>query len=229
MQFSTQISEQLAELKTKLPEKNFDSITDEQIIRREYRKEFLSPQLSQLIDKSTCRVGQSDADKYEQACLSIIEWTIGLELSVKPVHHPPSLKLDFFKRHIRDITMPLPQVTLSSIHWESIKNQHQVFSLVFECKNYSKTTKITNNEIYQLYEYLTPDQYGRLGIILSRYGRENLSNEANSAINRLSKDKYRILILGDNDLNEMIDDFVKTGSCSDFFTKQIEIARAYPQ
>jgi len=230
MQFLTQIEEQLSALKLKYPDKGYDSLSgNTEIILREYRKEFILPSLSQLIDKSVCGPGRVDADKYELACFDIIEWTLGQELSGKPVHHPVSLKLDHFKRHYRDITISVPQVVMPSVQWESIKKEHMIFSIVFECKNYSEATKITSSEIYQLYEYLTPDQYGRLGVILSRYGRKNLSTEANSAINRVAKDKYRILILGDEELAEMINDYINNGSCSGFFTKQIEIARSYPQ
>jgi len=229
MQFATKIDEQLTALKTKFPERDFQLISSHDIIAREYRREFIRPALIQLIDKNVCKPGRDDANNYERACLDIITWTLGQELNGTPEHHTPSFLLDGFSRRIRDITFPIPQITLPP-QWESIKIEHKLRSIVFECKNYVSTNPLTNLEVYQLFEYINKDQHGTLGILLSRYGRKSIHNSLNSALNKIyGLDLgFRILVLADEDLIQMIDEYVNTGSCSNFFSRQVEVSRSLP-
>lgn len=231
MQFYSDVSDQLLALKDKNPEKDYGSLTPE-VITREYRKEIIAPSLIKLIDKSVCIPGRSDAEKYEYACQEIIKWTLGEELQGgDPCLHLSTFLLDGFSRKYRDIVLPIPQITLSD-KWESIKKEHHLKCIVFECKNYVETNPLTNSEIYQLFEYMNPGEYGTLGIVLSRYGKKKVHNNANSALNKIFnlnlEPKYRIIILGDDDLIEMINNYAEHGTCVNFLTKQIMISRSLP-
>lgn len=231
MQFHRTVTDQLSALKAQNPAKDYGSL-DHEVITREYRKEIVAPSLAKLIDKRECKPGRSDAEKYEDACLEIIKWTLGEELQGGDPHsHLSTFLLDGFSRKYRDIVLPIPQITLSD-KWESIKNEHHLKCIVFECKNYVETNPLTNNEIYQLFEYMNPGEYGTLGIVLSRYGKKKVHQNANSALNKIFnldlELKYRIIILGDDDLIEMINDYAEYGTCVNFLTKQIVISRSLP-
>lgn len=233
MQFCNTVKGQLSALKAKFPEKSYQTIEqDEDAIGREYRREILKPELAQLIDKQVCKPGRVDAEKYEDACLEIIKWTLGQELDGgDPEHHLSTFLLDGFSRKIRDITLPVPQTVLPT-KWESIKIEHELRSIVFECKNYVESNPLTNVEIYQLFEYINPDQHGTLGILLSRFGKKSIHKNVNSALNKIfnldQNPKYRIIILSDDDIIQMIEEYVEFGTCVHFLAREIEKSRSLP-
>lgn len=230
LDFKRTPEEQLKELVARSPEKDYQRLSPNPgLITREYRRIIMRPALVNLIDRNVCRPGRDDATRFELAHVEIIKWTLGFELPGKPEWRIQSKRVDQLKVEIRDISFPIPQVPLSMM-WESIKNQHQLRSIVFECKNYSDGNPITFQEVYQLFQYINPSQHGYLGILLSRNGDTDLS--ANSAIKKISElkeEEYRILVLSDDDIVQMIDEFVESGTCATFLYQQIEKSRNYPK
>lgn len=222
---------QLEALNLRFPDKNYSEGNSPESISLDYRKLIVCPQLRQLIDMKLCKTG--DGNTYQDNCLEIVKETLSIDFSSSiPVKGSRTLKSGNSETRIRDITIQVPHQNLGN-HWQTIIhencNEHEycIRSIVFECKNYSRNTHIKRKEIYQLYEYLTPQQYGKFGVILSRFGKDQLSDDAKIAIRRLMLDNYRILVLGNNEILDWINIYENTGSSETFFAKCTDSTRSY--
>lgn len=216
------------------PDKNYSiDESNPESIGRDYRKLIICPKLRNLIDRNLCAIG--DGPAYENNCLELVREMLSSDFAGSlPVHNPRTLLSGNSQVKIRDITIKVPQHGLAS-HWLTMiheycdDNNHRycIRSIIFECKNYKLSTKIRSKQIYQLFEYLNPGKYGKFGVILSRFGVKQLSNDAKIAIRRLLLDDYRIIILGDDEVSEWIDLYEKTGSSETFFAKCADKTNAY--
>lgn len=224
MDFAKTFEDQLTELQTKFPQRNYDVTMLPESLARAYREEIMMPALISLIDRSVCKPGQTDAGKFEDASEVILKWTIGSEFKMPVVAQSRTLTIAGQSVRVRDISLTMPQGDIDE-PWLTIRIENQIKSIVFECKNYVTTSKLTKEEIFQVYEYLHPKTYGKLGVILTRYGKDSISPSARSAIFRLAQDDYKIVVLGDDDMKDLINEFVKTGSCANFFAVHNEKAR----
>ena len=220
----------LEKLQDIYPDKDYESLRLNQpdAFNYEVRRLLTGPSLFKLVDKKLCKPG-IDNDIYERNCLKIIKETMKNDFSGSvPNHHPQNLNRGKGSK-VRDITL---EITNHDPHsrWGKIITDHFIRgsgSIVFECKNYSKEPQIPKTHIYQLYQYLNPYEFGKLGIILSRYGRSQLSLGAQEVISRLKLDGYRILIFGDKEMGEWIDEYGKTGRSEGFFHSQVGKSRSY--
>jgi len=192
-------------------------------------REYQGGLLLQEISRKNCNAGPKHALKYEEICKKIMEVT--LESSFKDhivSFHSRTLTLNGLKQAIRDITFPNQPIDLDpNCIWNVLKSEYQVKSFVLECKNYLKS-KITSEEIYQLFEYIDPDEHGKLGFFLTRLGERSLANSARSAVIRLRKDGYKFIVLKDSDLVELIDAYITNGSPELFFNKINDEKRGWP-
>lgn len=193
----------------------------EELLKKELRqRENEGGLLLEKIKRKNCNAGQKHAFRYEDVCKEIVEVT--LEKSFKDhvvSFHPKTLKIEGRKQSIRDISFPNhPVDTSPSCIWNVLNVDYGVRSFVLECKNYLKA-KITSEEVYQLYEYMDPDEHGRLGFFLTRLGERSLDKSARSSIVRLKKDRYKFIVLNDDDLIEWINDYITQGSPETFFNK----------
>ncbi len=181
------------------------------------------------VSRKNCNAGTRDATKYEEVCKEIIETTLQSSFKNHVVSfHSKTLEINGYKQFVRDITFPNNPIDLDkNCIWNILKREFGVRSFVLECKNYLKS-KITRDEVYQLYEYLDPNEHGRLGIFLTRLGERSLDDSARSAIVRLKKDSYKLIVLKDDDMVEWINSYITHGGPEHFFNKFIDEKRGWP-
>lgn len=185
--------------------------------------------LLEKISRQNCNAGSKDARKFEEICKEICEVTLEDSFKDHSVSfHPRTLVLNGFEQKIRDITFPnQPNDTDPNCIWNILKDEFKLRSLVLECKNYS-TSKISRDEIYQLFEYMDPEEHGKLGFILTRDGESTLDESARSTLVRIRKDGYKLIVLGDKELIDWITAYIDNGSPERFFNKINDTHRGWP-
>lgn len=218
---TTDILTKIEDLKKLDPSKDYSSLLPEKIefLWREHECE----RLLNSISRKRCRAGRDHAEKYENVCYEILQTTLKNDFQTLTINWKPlSMKLDNYKRQIRDITLLMNpncggEERWCNCIWHIFKRDYKVTSLVFECKNYcarNKTTKMQDREVFQLFGYLSPlkGRHGKIGIFLTRDGMNILDGSAKTAINRIVDDEYRILIFDDNDMKRIIMEYINNGS-----------------
>ena len=123
------------------------------------------------------------------------------------------------QKRIKDIIYPLNISKKNNLIgvWDKLVNSlYDCQRLVFECKNYGKS-KITDKEIYQLYEYLDPSKDGKVGIIFCR--KKTLTENAHGVINRLKDDHYIIILLDEKDIKKWLNEYTLNPEPSIYFNE----------
>lgn len=185
--------------------------------------------LLEKMSRKNCNAGSKDAQMFEEVCKEICEVTLENSFKDHSVSfHPRTLIIRGLQQKIRDITFPnQPVDTSKSCIWNVLRQDYNARSFVLECKNYS-TAKISRDEIYQLFEYIDPDEHGKLGLLLTRNGEKTLDDTARSALVRIKKDKYKFIVLSDKDLIEWIKAYIDNGSPERFFNKINDSRKGWP-
>lgn len=210
------------------PSRYYSVKIDEAVIDSRWRS-YQGGLLLEKMSRKNCNAGTKDAKMFEDVCKEICEVTLENSFKDHSVSfHPHTLAINGLQQRFRDITFPnQPVDTDQSCIWNVLRRDHNVKSFVLECKNYS-TSKISRDEIYQLFEYIDPDEHGRLGFLLTRDGEKTLDNTARSAIVRIKKDKYKFIVLSDKDLIEWINAYIDNGSPERFFNKINDSRKGWP-
>jgi len=168
---------------------------------------------------------QKRSKEFENICEELINLTFKKEFhNCKSCTQEREISFAGDLLRVLDISIfNLPQDDHPNSIWNDIKKEdkYNCQKIIFECKNYSLRTKIRKEEIYQLYEYLDPQNIGRFGIILNKYGFSNLDKKAKAAIKRVKKDRYLILVLGKEEIQKWLEEWVENETCHQFFSEQI--------
>lgn len=207
-------------------------IKDEGILQQKRESSEREKQARILINKLSrkkCKAGLKNFRDFESLVKEIFEITLKKSFVNHVVtYHSRTLKLKGFQQKIRDISFPInPKDLNPSCIWNRLKEDYSLKSLILECKNYYRS-KITSEEIYQLFEYLDPKEHGKLALIVSRNGEKDLDESARSAIVRIVKDHYKFIIIGDKDLLCLIKSYALNGSPEIFFNGLIDSKRGWP-
>lgn len=166
-----------------------------------------------------CRAGNRTWSVYQRICFDLIELTFKADLSSTPGWEERSEYIKGLKGLRRDITILNHPLNKNGCIWAVLRDGDlRCQMIVFDSKNYSKKNLISELEIYQLFGYLDPHTIGKLGIILSRYGK--LDPSAKTARRRLLKDGYEILVLKDSDLEDWIQTYIDYGNVESFFSNR---------
>jgi len=204
---------------------NISDLDPEQIVKKTRQVE--TQPLHNFID--TWRAGRIGDDKdvwwkkFEDFCVDLIKITFKNDFeSAIPTRPQNTRVVNGFKSNRPDINLSnSPKKELADrphIIWNRLIEEYNCKQLKFDCKNYSETNKITNKEIYQLFEYLDPEEVGRIGFILSKYGNtDGSAGVAMSSLKRFPGHQYKFIILKKKDIEEWISSYEDTGSVTDFF------------
>lgn len=158
---------------------------------------------------------------FEELCKELVELTmIGDFDDTKVISQPYWAPIPGTSTRRRDLVISIERLKEKKGLWHQLY-EADIKTITFDCKNYSQMKDITAEEVYQLYEYLSPLN-GKLGVILTRGNQKDKypSNDARYAIQRLSQDGYTILILTEDDYEEWLNEYVETGNCRLFFSKR---------
>ncbi|EKD56228.1 MAG: hypothetical protein ACD_58C00261G0002 [uncultured bacterium] len=166
------------------------------------------------------------ADEFEKISFDLVKVTCEGEFDYPPNKQQASLRIKGEKGTRSDITLLNEHNSKGKgLIWDTFRKStedggYNCSQIIFECKNYANATKITSSEIHQIHSYLHPEDIGKIGFIINRYGYRNLDQGAILALNRFKLDKYVIIIIGDKDIREWLDLWAQTGSSSAFFAKK---------
>lgn len=167
------------------------------------------------------------SEEFENICEELINLTFEKELyNCKACTQEREISLvgNTLKARVLDISiLNLPRDTHPNSIWNHLgkKDEYNCKKIIFECKNYSRGTKVKMEEVYQLYGYLDPTDIGKFGVILNKYGFSNLDNSAKTVIKRVKNDGYLILVLGRKEMEKWLNEWIENESCYYFFSTQI--------
>lgn len=187
-------------------------------------REIVSRLLKDILKR--CPMGnESDTkapSRYERICYFIIKITFENDFpETNPQHHIVKDLTFGETRNIRDIVVDNHyRDSKKSNFWNDIKTDKstQCQTIVFECKNYNyNKNQIGKEEVLQVYNYLDPDSFGKLGFLICRNTKKTLSESAKQAIIRVRKDGYYIIPIDDLSIGEWIDAWCINKSPLSFF------------
>lgn len=209
------------------PSKNVGMLTEIELNLR--WRNHIGRQLLTKISHQHCPAGNGPL--FEEIVIEICENTLVDSFRDHVVTpHPRTLKINGVTQKFRDLSFPNnPVDTSPGCIWNVLRMDasYQLKSFVIECKNYSKKNKVTRDEIFQLFEYIDPDEHGKIGILICREGDSSLDDSARLAIIRLSKEGYKIIVIGDKELESWINAYID-GSTERFFNSLIDSRRGWP-
>lgn len=208
--------------------------TSEIQIEQEKRRQEVQGFIDQLtVGSSTkLRAGDNTWEDYENLCLKVIELTTQNEFKdgIKPEKGKNQSPFpDERKVKRKDIFMKNEFVGKGTSDegsmdhfWVSVLREFDSVKFAFECKNYSQSNKISWKEVYQLYQYLHPEDTGRIGFLLCRYN--SFDKTADEAIRRLMRDKYRIVPIYDSLMIDWLRGYISKGQSGAFFQRALALA-----
>ncbi len=172
--------------------------------------------------KNRLRAGNSNNKKYVNICQELLEKTLDGDMQKRAFFTTKEQNSAEMKGSSKRPDLYIPNVCNkeNSFFGEIVKDKFNSDFITFECKNYSKETKIDRSDISQIQNYLSPvksklQTFGQFGIVFSRYGTKVIRD-----IYRLSVEGYCIIVLNDNDICKWIDTYIKEGSVESFFRKK---------